>query len=258
MTRATTFENVRIEHDGAISLLVLDRPGQINAFTSAMYREIRQAVRICDAEPSTTVIVLAAEGEVFGVGGDVHEMLEYLGDDAPDERAFRFRDDLPFGAVRACQKPTIAQVSGTCVGGGLGLATACDVAVVAEGTRMGIPEARIGLIDGLAIAALYGHVTLPALRYLLFSGALIDAAEAVRIGLVLECVPRPALSDRVRELAAQFAASSSRAISEYKRILRSYERHHHLDDMIELMLGDPEVAQRIRERFGAHDGQVSG
>jgi enoyl-CoA hydratase len=246
------FENVRIDSADGVSSIVLDRPGHINAYTTQMYREIRRAVRIADAEPTTSVIVFRAEGDVFGAGGDLNEMLSYLDESEPGGPVFMFRDDLPFQAVRACHKPTIAEIRGTCVGGGFGLATSCDVVVAAEGTRVGSPEARVGLIDGLAISTLFGHMPLPALKYLLFSGSLIDAAEALRLGLVLECVPDERLTDRVNEIAQEFRATSSTAIRVYKRILRSYERPDNLDDVLDILLGDPEIAERIRARFGGH------
>ena len=242
--------NLRVLREGPACVIELDRPGHINAYTTEMYREIRSAVRFADADADTSVIVFRSATEVFGVGGDLGEMLGYLDSDDPD-LAYRFRDDLPFQAVRACAKPTIAAIRGTCVGGGFALATACDLVVAQDGTRLGIPEVKVGLIDGLAIAGLYGHIPLPALKYLLFSGSLIDAAEALRLGLVLESVAEPDFTRRIEELVAELAANSSTAIAAYKRILRSYDRPDHLDDLMAVMTADRETADRLREFFAA-------
>ncbi|MBS1676373.1 MAG: enoyl-CoA hydratase/isomerase family protein [Actinobacteria bacterium] len=249
------FKNLRSDNADGIASIVLDRPGHINAYTTEMYREIRLATRIAEADPEVAVIVFSAAGDVFGVGGDLNEMLEYLDDGPPHERVFRYQDDLPFATIRGCRKPTIAAIRGTCVGGGFGLATACDVVIAAEGTRVGIPEAKVGLIDGLAIARLFAQMPLPALKYLLFSGSLIDAREAWRLGLVLECVPADDLLARAWEVAAEFAATSPAAIRAYKKIFRSYDRPDHLDEMIELLLGDPEAADRMRALVRHRDDQ---
>jgi enoyl-CoA hydratase/carnithine racemase len=246
--KTPVFINIRLDRAAGRATIVLDRPGRINAYTAEMYREIRSAVRIADADPKTAVIVFRAEGDVFGAGGDLEEMLSFL--DAGDpELIHQYQDDLPFAAVRACRKPTLAAVRGTCVGGGFGLATACDLVVAEAGTRIGIPEARVGLIDGLAIAALYGHVPLQALRYLLFTGTLIDASEAMRLGMVFDCVPPERFEGRVGEIAAELAASSPDAVAEYKRILRTYDRPDHITDLMAMLTRNPETAGRIRSFF---------
>ena len=242
------WENVQLRSAAGVSTVVLDRPGHINAFSSTMYREIRSALRTADADPDTSVILLRAPGDVFGVGGDLQEMLDFLDSDDPDLK-FRYRDDLPFATLRSCRKPTVAAVRGTCVGGGFGLASACDLVVADEDARFGIPEVRVGLIDGLAVAALYGHMPLPALKYLLFTRALIDAREALRLGLVLEVVSGDRFDGRVDELCGQLVERSPSAISAYKRILRGYDRPDHLDEMFEVLTGDPGAAARMREFF---------
>lgn len=249
MTFDRDLVDVHLRAGDGVSTIVLDRKGRINAYSASMYREIRQLVRVADEDPDTSVIVFSAVGEVFGAGGDLHEMLQFLDEGEPGGPTYAYRDDLPFRAVRACHKPTLAVVRGTCVGGGFGLATACDIVIVADGTRMGIPEAKVGLIDGLAIAALYGHVPLPSLKYLLFTGALIDAQEALRLGLVLECVAPDRLDARAREIAQELRSSSSQAIATYKRIFRSYERPDHVDDVMDLLQRDPDTAARIRAFF---------
>jgi len=244
------YRNLKVKREGLACVIILDRPGHINAYTTEMYREIRSATRFADNDPDTSVIVFRSASDVFGVGGDLAEMLEYLDSDDPD-LAYKFRDDLPFLAVRACEKPTVAAIRGTCVGGGFALAAACDLAIAQDATKIGIPEVKIGLIDGLAIAALYGQIPLPALRYLLFTGALIDAAEALRLGLILECVPADRFTDRVNELVAELSSVDSQAISQYKRILRTYDRPDHLDDMMKVLSQNKGTAARLRDFFTA-------
>jgi enoyl-CoA hydratase/carnithine racemase len=250
------YVNLSVESADGVSTIVLDRPGHINAYSSEMYREIRRATRAADEDPETSVIVFTAAGTVFGAGGDLHEMLGLLDAHEPGGGVYAFRDDLPFTTIRACRKPTIAAPRGTCVGGGFALATACDLVIAAEGTRMGIPEARVGLIDGLAISTLYGHVPLPALRYLLFTGSLIDATEALRLGMLLEVVPADVLMDRVAQVAREMQACGPTAIEAYKRVLRSYERPDHLDDVMDILVRDPQTADRIRTFFAERGAKV--
>jgi enoyl-CoA hydratase/carnithine racemase len=242
------YQHVQLSSSAGVSTIVLDRAGHINAFNIAMYREIRSALRVADADPATSVILLRAAGDVFGVGGDLKEMLEFLDSDDPDLK-FRYRDDLPFSTVRGCRKPTVAAVRGTCVGGGFGLASACDMIIAERGARFGIPEIRIGMIDGLAIAALHGHMPLPALKYLLFTGTLIDADEALRLGLLLDAVPTDRFEARVEEVCRELTVGSPGAIGAYKGILRSYDRPDHLDAMMQILVEDPGAAVRMRTFF---------
>ncbi|WP_020500808.1 enoyl-CoA hydratase/isomerase family protein [Sciscionella marina] len=246
MIHSPQFEHLQLVVENQVATISLDRAGGVNAFSTAMYREIRAAIRIADSAGDVSCILLRSAKRDFGVGGDLHEMRELL-DNGQDVDLYRFRDDLPYAALRSTRKPTVAAVDGLCVGGGLGIATSCDIVLVGDSARFGVPEVKMGLIDGLAASTLFGHIPRSALNYLLFSGKLIDAREAVRIGLALECVPGAELQARARELAHDVSSTSASAIEQYKRIIRGYERLDNLDDVAELIVKSPEVRARLND-----------
>ena len=248
MVQQPEFAHLRLSVDDRIATIALDRAGPVNAFSTEMYREIRAAVRAADIREDVAGILLTSAKTDFGVGGDLREMRDLTASGTTAD-LYGFRDDLPYAALRSVRKPMVAAVDGLCVGGGLGIAASCDIVVVGESARLGIPEVKVGLIDGLAASTLFGHVPRSALNYLLFSGALIGAEEAVRIGLALECVPSSRLQERCREIARQVSSTSSSAVEHYKRIIRSYERPDNLDDVIELIVRSPEVRARLTEFF---------
>jgi enoyl-CoA hydratase/carnithine racemase len=248
---AQEYENLRTATEGGIATITLDRPGGRNAFSTGFYAELRSAIREADVDPSVTGVVIDSASSNFAVGGDLKEMLGYLDEpgEHPSWKLWEFRDSLPFDAIRACRKPTIALVDGICCGGGFATAISCDFIIATPGSRFGTPETKVGLLDGLVGPALFGHVPTPVLKYLLFSGELIDADYARAAGLVFEVLPQPRAGERARGLLRSFAANGPRIVTDYKRLLRSYEPAVSYEDTMRGLYEDPATQQRVRGFF---------
>ncbi|MCW2854228.1 MAG: Enoyl-CoA hydratase [Nocardioides sp.] len=245
----STYENVTCSSRDGIATITLSRPGGRNAFTTGFYAELRSAVRQADVDPDVTGVVIDSASKDFAVGGDLREMLGYLDSDPPSWDLWAFRDSLPFEAIRACRKPTVAIVDGICCGGGFATAISCDFILASPASRFGTPETKVGLMDGLVPPALHGHVPLPVIKYLLFSGELVDAAYAQRAGLVFEVLPGDELKERATALLGLFAANGSEIIADYKRMFRSYELPVDYEDTMRGLYTDPSIQQRVRAFF---------
>ncbi len=243
------YENLSITTDAGIATITLDRPGGRNAFNTVFYAELRSAVREADVDPSVTGVIIDSASEDFAVGGDLKEMLGYLGTDPPSWDLWNFRDSLPFETIRACRKPTIAVVDGICCGGGFATAICCDFILASPASRFGTPETKVGLIDGLVAPALYGQVPLPVVKYLLFSGELIDAEYARSVGLVFETHPADTLHDRARQMLGLFAPNGLEIIAEYKRTIRTHEQPVVYEDTMRNLYSDHATQDRVRGFF---------
>ena len=229
--------------------ITLDRPDGRNAFSTEFYAELRSAIREADVDPTVTGVMIDSASKDFAVGGDLKEMLAYLGDGEPSWDLWKFRDSLPFEAIRACRKPTIAVVDGTCCGGGFATAISCDFILATANSHFGTPETKVGLIDGLVAPALYGQVPLPVIKYLLFSGSLIDAEYALRVGLVFEVVAAADIRSRAHAMLELFAANGPDIIADYKRAIRSYEQPVDYESTMRQLYTDTATQERVRGFF---------
>ncbi len=206
------------DHHGTI---ILNRPGRCNALSRAMIAELQQALEDLHCERKVRVVILTAAGNTFCAGMDLSEMLETCkSDEAMEmwhEDAVAYRDLLV--AMLRFPKPIIAAVNGPAIAGGAGLMLACDMAVGCDAARFGLPEPRRGLVAGLAAPLLvFRHGAAIASR-LLLSGEIIDAQEALRIGLYQQLVKFEQVWARGVELAGESAACAPEALQLTKRML---------------------------------------
>ncbi len=212
-------EHLRLERDGAIARLVIDRAAKRNAFTQAMWEAFPGLVAAAIDDPAVRVLVLcsAAPG-VFSAGADIGE----FGANARDP-AWRRANQAAIGATQRtlarAPKPTIAAVDGDCVGGGCGLALACDMRVASSRSRFGITPAKLGLVYSLHDTKLLVDLVGPAqAKRILFGAGLIDGAEAARIGLATWIADDPLAS--ATDAAAGMAARSGHTQRHAKAIVR--------------------------------------
>ncbi len=198
--------------DGAVARLIIDRAAKRNAFTNAMWAAVPGLVADAMADRHVRVLIVqAAEPGVFCAGADIAE----FGQGGSDEGIVRTAQL----AVARAPMPVIALVEGDCVGGGCGLAIACDIRVAAPTARFGITPAKLGLVYSLHDTKLLVDLVGPGqAKRMLFSAGLLDAAEAQRIGLV-EIVADDARA-AAAELAATIAANSMHSTTGTKAIIR--------------------------------------
>jgi enoyl-CoA hydratase/carnithine racemase len=223
--------SVRLETNAQVAVLTLDRPDKLNALTSEMTAELTGHIAAVNENPDVRAVVLTGTGRAFCAGSDISELDNY-----PTPWEFGLRQD--YGDVlRTLRKPVIAAVNGHALGGGLELALACDIRLAAQTATFAAPEIKLGWIGGSGQSALLAHCVGPSnAAVMLLTGDPIDAATALRWGLVSEVVPGDALGGRARELAAVIASRAPVAAQTAKLNLRAayempltraidYERH---------------------------------
>jgi enoyl-CoA hydratase/carnithine racemase len=216
--RPGDFEQLLYRVEDGVARVTLNRPEHRNAFTSRLYGELGWAVRYADADPAVDVIVITGSGSAFATGGDLKETLARLKDDDPLAMD-AFFDNLPFDTLRTCSKVVIAAVNGFCFAGGLIACAWCDVQIAGESARFALTEGRVGIADAHAPSVFFGRVPTPKLKYMLFTGRPITAAQAESYGLITEVVPDDQLARRVDDVVAEIRETSPVARRMFKRYL---------------------------------------
>lgn len=222
MTEAAASPSVRLIREGARATLLIDRAAKKNAIDEAAWRAFRDVADEIAASPEIAAVVVRGAGGVFSAGADIAEFVALASADAARRDAFA--DAVRGGeeAVAGIGKPTIAAIEGFCVGGGCQIALACDIRVAAEGTRFGVTPAKLGIVYPVkSTARLVATVGRSAAKDLLFTGRLIDAEEALRIGLVDRLVPADRLQREVETILGQIEANSRYSLMAAKKTVDS-------------------------------------
>lgn len=211
-----------------VAAITLDRPDFNNAVTPEMMRRLGALCDRCDADPGVRVVVLRGVGRWFCSGADMRsvDLSGRPGGDPPVD----FRRDVYVPILRL-NKPLIGCVNGAAAGGGLGLALACDLRLAADSAIFATSFTRIGIVAHDLVTWLLPRVVgIPKALELVYRPKPIDAAEALRIGLVSEVLPAAALDARVLDLAREIAGLAPRSVQASKRLIleapyRSLEEH---------------------------------
>lgn len=215
----TDSSNVLQEIHGRVALLVINRPEKRNALDGATRRELIAKLDALQGDPAVRVVVLTGAGDkAFIAGADISE---FEGRSPVDQ--FRVMSDRTvFDAVERFPKPVIAALNGFTLGGGCELAMACDIRLAADTAKLGQPEVNLGIIPGGGGTQRLPRLVGTGAAYkLLFTGELIGADEALRIGLVDEVVPAAELRARALALADTIAQKSPVALQLIKEAVRA-------------------------------------
>jgi enoyl-CoA hydratase/carnithine racemase len=206
---------VLIEDLGPGAVLVrIDRPEARNALDVPTRVALAAAFERLGADPDVRAIVLTGTGKAFAAGADLKDMAERSAVDMMLRRTH-----LQWQAISGCPKPVIAAVNGFALGGGCELAMHADIILAGESARFGQPEIKVGIMPGAGgtqrmLRAIGKYKTMK----LLLTGAIVDAGEAERMGLVSEVVPDDALMSRATELALEIAALPPLAAEQIKEV----------------------------------------
>ncbi|WNZ65736.1 enoyl-CoA hydratase-related protein [Myxococcus sp. MxC21-1] len=212
------YENIRLEQEGAIATLFIDRPKALNALNTKTLQELESALKSLPAD--VRVLIVTGGGEkAFVAGADIAEMAALTDAQAQEFGALGHR---VMAALEALPIPTIAAVNGFALGGGSELALACDVIYASEKAKLGLPEVGLGVIPGFGGTQRLTRVVGRArAKELIFTGDRIDAAKAKEIGMVLEVLPADGLLAHCRAVAEKILKNSPLAISKAKQVIEA-------------------------------------
>jgi len=199
--------HILLEHEGPVATMTLNRPAQRNAISFAMWAELTQLLAGLDADREVRVVVITGAGdEAFSAGADINDFQEHRSDSVKGRRY----NDAVNGLLETLEgmaTPTISMIRGFAVGGGCELAIATDLRLAAEGSRFGIPVARLGISIGhREMKGLVNLVGKGNALYILLSGRLVDAQEAKDMGLVNQVLPPEQLAEATYRLANDIAS----------------------------------------------------
>jgi len=215
-----------LERRDGVALVTLQRPEKRNALSIDLRVELAEAFAHLGEDDEVGCVALTGAGSAFCSGMDVSQ---FGGDSGHKERLVETSTSA-FEAVGSCRRPVVAAVNGPALAGGFALALLCDVRIAAESATFGFPELPRGIPPSYASARAVLPPTVAA--ELCLSGRTLDAAEALRLGVVNEVVPDGRLLDRTLELGAAIAAHPREAILETKRRVL-LDREHELGHLFE-------------------------
>jgi methylglutaconyl-CoA hydratase len=206
--------------DGPAAVLTINRPDKRNALCRPLIAAITDAVRRAADDANVRCLVLTGNGPAFCAGMDLDELRGTLTAEADQVWDDALKLSTLYELLYHLPKPTIAAVNGAAVAGGAGLMTVCDLAVTVPAAKFGYPEVRRGLVAAMVLPHLLRHVGERAARWMLLTGELIHAAEALRIGLVNAVVPPDILMPTATTWVKSLAEGGPKALAKTKELLR--------------------------------------
>lgn len=208
----------------AVFEIILNRPEKRNAINNAMFKAIDDAIVQVNRTPGLLVVIIRGAGQVFSAGIDVSNLLGLASTHGPhwQQRMRAITDEYQSVLTRLerLEIPTIVAMHGYCLGLAFELSLACDIRLAAEGTMLGLPETRLGMIPDVGGTTRLTRLVGPArAKELIFTGRQFDAAYAERWGIVNEVVPAERLVNRADELAAEISEAAPLAVGMAKRVI---------------------------------------
>lgn len=215
-------ETIRIGTDArGVATLTLARAEKHNAMSARMIAELTEAARVLGEDAGVRAVVLAGEGRSFCAGGDLGWMREQMAAD----RATRIKEATKLAemllALDRIPKPLIGRVHGNAFGGGVGLASVCDVAIGAEGVKMGLTETRLGIIPATIGPYVVARMGAAKARRVFMSARVFGAEEAERLGLLARVVPEEELDAAVEREVAPYLSCAPGAVAAAKALIRN-------------------------------------
>ncbi|MDA8236136.1 MAG: short-chain-enoyl-CoA hydratase [Clostridia bacterium] len=227
-----SFENLLIEREGNIAIVYVNRPQALNALNAATVKDLGHAFAELENNDEIDVVILTGAGDKsFVAGADIAFMKDF---EPLEARDFALLGQKVLNQIENNKKPVIAAINGYAFGGGCELAMACDIRIAGEKAKFSQPEVNLGLLPGFA-----GTQRLPRLvgkgiaKELIYTGDIIDAQEAWRIGLVNKVVPGEKLLETAKEMARKIASKAQIAVRLSKQAINeglemdSHKAHTH-------------------------------
>ncbi|MEN9418021.1 MAG: hypothetical protein RI988_1641 [Pseudomonadota bacterium] len=234
-----------------VAQVTMAREAVFNAFDEAMIAELNAAVAQLEADSAVRVIVLAGAGRHFSAGAD----LQWMQRASRASREWNLQDARRFAGMlhrlESCAKPTLARVQGAALGGGVGLACACDIAVAADNASFSVSEAKFGILPAVIGPYVTNAVGKRQAKRLALTTTRIDAAEALRIGLVQHVAALDALDAAVDTVVRELLIGGPGAQREIKSLFAQLEVGPITPEVIELTA---QTISRVRGTDEAREG----
>ena len=214
------YEAITYATDDRVAVLTFNRPERMNALSLALCDEVQHAVHAADDDPEVRVLVMTgAGGRAFSAGYDLNDQTDAGAPRTVDQCSKRLNQDLRFTySVWNCSKPVIAMIDGYCLAGGLELAQMCDIRYASEDSRFGVVETRFAAgIATLAMPWIIGARS----RELIYSGDMIDAQEALRLGLVNRVFSKQDLLSETMRMAKRMSRVALSTLQLNKRAINN-------------------------------------
>jgi enoyl-CoA hydratase/carnithine racemase len=212
-------QRIDVAESGPIATVTIHHPARRNAMTADMWRELPEVLARLAADSAVRVVVLRGAGAHFSAGADITD-IDQLRDSGAGSPTIVAEE-----ALAAFPKPTIAQISGYCIGGGCQLAVACDLRFASSGAIFGVPPAKLGIVyPTVTTRRLVELIGPSATKFLLFAADPVDAVRAAAMGLVDEVLPDSQLDKRVHEYATTVASRSQLTVTAAKEIVAASTR----------------------------------
>ena len=211
------FKNLIIEKKDAVGIIKINRPESLNALNIETLGEIRDAVTSLNNDEEIKVLIFTGEGKAFIAGADIKQMKDMNENDA---REFCNLGQKIFDIIENLDKPVIAAVNGFALGGGCELAMACDIRIASELAKFGQPEVNLGVIPGFGGTQRLSRLVPKGIaKELIFTGDLVDAQTALRIGLVNKVIAPENLLNEALAMAQKIASKGPAAIMIAKSVI---------------------------------------
>jgi enoyl-CoA hydratase len=253
MTTLNSFQDILVEIEPPVAIVTFNRPTVLNALRTSLLAEVSRALTELERDDRVRAIIVTGSGEkAFAAGADISE-LNVLPNAAAGADQARSGQALT-RQIERLRKPVIMAVNGFALGGGCEIAMAGDILIASENAKFGQPEVNLGLIPGYGGSQRTTRLVGKGLAmYLCLTGEIIDAQEALRIGLVQKVVPQAELLDRAKGIANVIASKAPLAIAACKRAINN-GAHLSIDDGLEieaLEFGTLVDTEDIKEGTGA-------
>jgi enoyl-CoA hydratase len=246
------YENIRLERDGAVATLTVDRPKVLNALNRHTLDELAAAFDEVALDAGVRGLIVTGSGDkAFVAGADINELAKMQALEAKRVAAY---GQFVFGKLERMSKPSIAMINGFALGGGCELALACTLRTASEGARLGLPEVSLGIIPGYGGTQRLARIAGPGVaREWVLTGEMVGAAEAHRVGVVNKVFPAAELAGGTRAVLDKILAKSPVAVAlAMETIRRGLNMSQQEGEVIETdMFGLASTTEDMREGMAA-------
>jgi enoyl-CoA hydratase len=224
------YQQLIVQTENHVCTIFINNPSSLNALNTSLLRELDNAIDVVERDPEISVLIITGQGRAFVAGADISEMINL---NAVEGKKFGDFGATVFRKIETLSKPVIAAVNGFALGGGCELAMACDIRIASENAKFGQPEVGLGITPGFS-----GTFRLPKLvgvakaKELIFTGNVIDAAQAYEIRLVNKVVKPEDLMEQAIKMATTIASKAPIAVR-YSKEAIEYGMNHDAQESID-------------------------